>query len=343
MELIPSIANYFGVSIDELFGYRSDRAQRIDALTAQIYAMNAQNNGSDVNLSECLALARNAAAEFPGNDAILLCLASVLQNAGYVRHGEHHRTDEEGYDRCDAALNRTCTEWREAVVLYETLLKRMEEGDARRRAVRELLQLYRNLGESEKALALLDSTATLADSRELLKTRALDGKAGAQACGEALLQTSRIAAELTVQAVLAQENTLTAQEKAQSLDGAARLFEAVCPDGNCGPHHAFLARVATLQSFYLWSAGEQDDAFSALEQANLHFHRYRSVCASENAAYTAPLLRLVTPNLPASTTPPSAMSLAEDWPWWCVPGRARVRAEMQADPRWDAWLTALQS
>lgn len=34
--LIPSIANYFAVSIDELFGYCDERSRRIDALEAQI-------------------------------------------------------------------------------------------------------------------------------------------------------------------------------------------------------------------------------------------------------------------------------------------------------------------
>lgn len=32
MELIPSIANYFGITIDELFGYRNDRENKIDAI-----------------------------------------------------------------------------------------------------------------------------------------------------------------------------------------------------------------------------------------------------------------------------------------------------------------------
>ena len=36
MELIPSIANYFGITIDELFGYQNDRAQRIDAIVKKI-------------------------------------------------------------------------------------------------------------------------------------------------------------------------------------------------------------------------------------------------------------------------------------------------------------------
>ena len=36
MEMIPSIANYFGVTIDELFGYQNDRENRIDMIISQV-------------------------------------------------------------------------------------------------------------------------------------------------------------------------------------------------------------------------------------------------------------------------------------------------------------------
>ena len=36
MNLIPSIANYFDITIDELFGYTNQREQRIDELAAKI-------------------------------------------------------------------------------------------------------------------------------------------------------------------------------------------------------------------------------------------------------------------------------------------------------------------
>lgn len=32
MEMIPAIANYFGITIDELFGYESDRAQQSESV-----------------------------------------------------------------------------------------------------------------------------------------------------------------------------------------------------------------------------------------------------------------------------------------------------------------------
>ncbi|MBQ5834382.1 MAG: helix-turn-helix transcriptional regulator, partial [Clostridia bacterium] len=45
MEMIPAIANYFGVTIDELFGYENNRDKKIDALVKQIKEMNSRNNG----------------------------------------------------------------------------------------------------------------------------------------------------------------------------------------------------------------------------------------------------------------------------------------------------------
>ena len=75
MEMIPSIAHHFGVSIDELFGYNNERSQKINMLVEKIENMNFQNNGVDINIGECISFARNALIEFPGNEKIMLCLA----------------------------------------------------------------------------------------------------------------------------------------------------------------------------------------------------------------------------------------------------------------------------
>ena len=65
MELIPSIANYFGVSIDELFGYENERAKKVDALAQHIRKKDLENNGVDVCVDECVCLAREGLVEFP--------------------------------------------------------------------------------------------------------------------------------------------------------------------------------------------------------------------------------------------------------------------------------------
>ena len=119
MELIPSIAHYFDISIDELFGYDNERTKAIDTLVSMINEMNFKNNGVDINIDECIAIARNAMIEYPGNEKIMLCLASVLFNAGYVRYGEYHLIDKEGYNIYDVERHRQYAEWKEAISLYE--------------------------------------------------------------------------------------------------------------------------------------------------------------------------------------------------------------------------------
>ncbi len=348
MEMLPSIANYFGVSIDELFGYNNDRAKKIDELVSKIEDMNFQNNGVDINMDECIALARNALIEFPGNERIMLCLASVLYNAGYVRYGEYHLSDEDGFDVYDVERHRTYDEWKEAISLYEKLLKTMEEGNLRHRAVRELTQLYLNVGEHTRALGMINTAPDIYGSREFLKPKATDGKERAKAYGEALLKTVQACSELMVSGVMAYESNMSPAHKVQSLRGAIDIFNIVCTDGNCGMHHSYIARVYTLLSLYLWLDGKKDEAFEALDDSLEHFKCFEKHCLADAVSYSAPLIRLVQHDVcqgkanDDSHPHTSCASLAEDWPWWCVPEYGIVKPEIQADPRWNEWVAKLQ-
>ena len=344
MEMIPSIANYFHISIDELFGYNNERSKKIDALVKKIDQMNFQNNGEDINIDACISLARNALIEFPGNEKIMLSLASVLYNAGYVRYGEHHLSDDEGYDILDVEKHRSYPEWKEAISLYEQLLKTTLNGEPRHRVIRELTQLYLNTGEHRRALELIESVPNIYGSREFLKTKATDGKQRAEAYGEGLLKTVRACSELIVSGVIVNNKNLSAAEKAQSLRSAIKIFNIVCTDGNCGLHHAYIARVYTLLSLYLWLDGKKDEAFTALDSALSHFKRFDESKAQRTGYYTAPLIQLVPYEDSAFDMPieTAHISLAEDWPWWCVPEYKIVKPEIQADPRWNEWVSKLQ-
>ena len=59
-------------------------------------------------MEECIHLAREGLLEFPNNETLLFCLASVLLNAGYVRYGEHHLTDEEKQDALNQMWRNGC-------------------------------------------------------------------------------------------------------------------------------------------------------------------------------------------------------------------------------------------
>lgn len=341
MNLIPSIANYFDVTIDALFGYTDARTNRIDEFVTQIYDMKWQNNGVDHNITECIAFARSANAEFPGNDKLMLALASVLYTAGYVRYGECHLIDEEGYSVYDTQKHKGYAEWREAIPLYEKALETLPNGALRDRAMEELSQLYVNIGLYEKAQILVESAPKMWNSRELLRPYACDGKRQAEAFGEALLHTVNSCAALMIHCTMAYQNHMSPAEKAQSVQSAISLFALVCPDGNYGEYHCFISHLYLYLSLYLWLDGKQDRSFEALDQALVQFRMFEKIFRDPNTVYTAPLVQLV--NIDLSSYKPfaadlTAADLPNDWPWWSVPEMDQVKAEMQADPRWNDWV-----
>lgn len=338
MELIPSLANCFGVSIDELFGYDNERTKRVEALARRIDDMNRQNNGADVSMDECIALAREALIEFPGNQRLTLALAEALFNAGYVRRGEHHVVGADGFSRYDTDRHRTYPEWREAMKLYERLLPSLPEGEMRQRAVVSLVQLYKNLGEGEKALALAEAAPEMAGSRPFLRIKAFDGPEAVAACQEALLETVGQSADLTVKIVLS-DTTLPPRTAARLLENAAGLFDLVCTDGWYGRHEGLIACLHLLRSYYLWLSDARDEAFDALDAALAAARRLDGLGESGREYYAAPLLRLVRTG--AEKVPPDSAfcrELPELWPWWDVPRGDAVKAQMEADPRWSAWV-----
>ena len=257
-------------------------------------------------------------------------------------------SDDEGYDILDVERHRTYSEWKEAISLYEKLLKTMENGEPRHRVIRELTQLYLNTGEHTRALEVIESAPNIYGTREILKAKAVDGKKRAEACGEALLKMVRACSELMVSGVITNEKNISAAEKVQSLRGAIEIFNTVCTDGNYGSHHSYIARVYTLLSLYLWLDGKKDETFTALDAALSHFKLFDESHTKEKGYYTAPLINFVQYELwkndpdfdmPIET---SHMSLADDWPWWCVSECDVVKTEIQADPRWNEWVSKLQ-
>ena len=336
MELIPSIANLFGVSIDELFGYDNLRSKKIDALYDRILDMNSRNNGADFDIDDCIDLARASLIEFPGNAKLCCALASVLYNAGYVRHGEFHLIGKDGFAVYDVELHKTYKEWQEAIKLYEKILPELEDGEMKQHAVIELAQLYNNTGEHEKALALALSAPEIEAARPFLKIKAFDGAHAVTAKSEALIETVRCSAELIVGIVLS-DQTFPKQTAAKMLNNASDMIALICTDGNCGRLNGFLACIHMLRSYYHMLADEDNDAFSALDSALIYAKESDRLSKNGMIQYTSPLLHRVK-----VLTEPYASAFAKElpelWPWWDVPEKERVKAQLCADPRWDSWV-----
>ena len=333
MELVPQIANVFSISIDELFGYKKTNENKIGTLVEKINEMNRQNNGEDVCLDQCIALARESLIEFPENEKLMLALASVLYNAGYVRYGEHHLVGEDGYSLYDVELHETYAEWQEAVKIYEKLLVTMTDEQMRQKAMTELAQLYANLGKHEKAMQLAESAPELYASKTFLRIRAFDGKEAVAATEEALVEVLRTSAEL-IESIVLTDCSLPPKTASEMLECAISILRLVCMDGNFGRLYGFVSCLSMLRSYYLWLADEHDAAFKALD--------YALECAlssdrQTDEYYTSPLLRHVKIEAEESERH-FAAELPDVWPWWSVPEYDLVKSEMQADVRWHTWV-----
>ena len=123
MEMIPAIANYFGVTIDQLFGYENAREKKVAAILAQVASYDIKHSGDDVWVEECLALLRDGLAEFPGNEVLTLALADTLWEAGWRRHHGWLSYDEEGFIRHHYDTHKKNPFWAECIKVCEHLVE----------------------------------------------------------------------------------------------------------------------------------------------------------------------------------------------------------------------------
>lgn len=338
LELLPPIANYFGVTIDELFGCESDREAKIGAIIAEASSLAKYDNGIDVNIEKRLTLLRNGLVEFPKNERLMYELASTLSNAGWVRLGE--RIEYIGGFLVHSVNNRDNEYWKEAIKLYEALLSETKDPQLISDATYELILLYNNMGQSEKGLALAEKAPPLHYSREMLMEAASDGAERHEYLGRALLRLSDLVAETTIQLLMSKESNFDGELALKTVSGIISLFDTLIDDGNFGPYHARICDLYMYLSEHQWRAGFHDKAFESLDKALEHSKAIDRLSAEpeEDPKYTSQLLKGVSMEKERWADRPSFTSrMPEDFPMWMKPDFEEVKSEMTKDPRWDDW------
>lgn len=340
MELMPSIANYFGVTIDELFGYHSDRDKKIEAIINKIDAFGIKCRNDDEWVDECLFILREGLAEFPRNEKLLIILADTLMEAGWRRHKEWVYYDDEGYMQHAYDKNKKNVYWTEAVKICENLAGTASDNTIANKAISILVILHRNFGEYEKAVAYANRMPEFCNSREILLCAAADGKAEAKYVGDALL---KMAGRFSDQLVYGLVNNLHHYESdmpIEKIKGAIGIYHLICDDGNFGEYNGHLTELYLYLSRIQWERGYRDDAFISLDKALEHAKALDALFDGEEHYFTAPLVSFVK----CDTSYPrhTAKHLPESWPMWCNPDYTQVEQEIKADPRWDAWVDKTQ-
>ena len=298
MEMIPAIANYFHISIDELFGYHDDREEKIKnilenaakILTKQGFTMYPGSLSEDVG--ECINMLRTASEEFPNEPKILLKLAQALHMWGWHKYGaKAHAVNSFGMMEENVEYNSTNVYWQEAVRIYEKLLKCNPSSEDRKTAICALTPLYCRMGEYEKAKALANGQNALVICKEVLLPQATNGEERARYESErilSLLANLRVA----ISASVAIRPAVSSSEYGrQILLSVVNLFEMIFIDGRFGAWHQNIGDLyLTLAQYESTHDGSIEQALNYFDKGFDHCKEYARIYNEGEYRYSAPLV-----------------------------------------------------
>ena len=298
MEMIPAIANYFHVSIDELFGYHDNREEKIKAILEEAtkilvkQGLTMYQGSLSEDVLECIEMLRSASEEFPNEPKILLKLAQALHMWGWHKYGARAiRRDSSGVLENDVEYNAQNVYWQEAVRAYERLLKCDPSAEDREVAICQVTPLYCRMGEYEKAKALANEQNALSICKEMLLPEATDGEERARYQGECILALLS-GLGLVISTSVARRPAVSSSEYGrQLLLSVVDFYEKIFADGRCGAWHP------TIGGMYLELAKYENDNGGSMERALCyfdkgfdHFKEYMRICNEDEYRYSAPLV-----------------------------------------------------
>ncbi len=155
IELLPLIANFFNISIDELLCYDAMKNQeKIDMIIKQA-GPERSKNWFDGTIIEML---RNAVQEFPNNYDLLYCLAKTLC---FTKKPEDEKQKN----------------LRESISICTRILSDCTDDNQRFRSLQVLARAYKDTGEKEKAVETANRLPLARDSRDMVLPEILEGEA----------------------------------------------------------------------------------------------------------------------------------------------------------------------
>ncbi len=335
MELIPSLANYFGVTLDELFGFESKKEKAIDDILAKIET-EAQRACSDNEwVDDGILQLREGLAQFPGDERLLMKLADLLWRAGYCHRVYKAIMDDEGYFHHDMMDDNQDPYGAESIRICENLAETAKDKEIVYAANHLLICLYRDRGAVDSAIACAERMPYMYRCRELTLCDACDGKKAAKYTGEALLTMAGNFANRTLNALTRNAFDFNSDWCLEKIRGVIALFDLLCEDGNYGEYYGNLIELHLVLSYVQWLRGYGDDAFVSLDRAYEYAKTYESLCDGTERHYTAMLLKNVKYLIPEMPGELRAEVLPMRWPVW-GPGYEEIET-IKSDPRFIAW------
>ena len=265
IEYIIPIANFFNVTIDQLFGHdRSESENKINEYCAKLDEMH--RNWADVNTR--IDLARQALAEFPAEEKLLVRLATALWE----------KWSDDASDECFLFVDgktvynfdkvRATEGWEEPAQIMEKLLATSIDDKIRSECRDILIRLYGNIGEKEKVYKLAEYCP---DCKAANLFAAFNGiyEKEARENSQILLQDALLKLRVHLPR---QTKDLTL--KAKTIEKTIELHKFVFDDGNYAFLHVKMEHLYIDYADVLLQQERFDEVFSALENACDHAKKF---------------------------------------------------------------------
>lgn len=242
--LLPKIAFYFDVTVDELLSVDRIRVEEVISKYVEksnIYKQNGENTKN-------LELWENAYKEFPNDCRVIKGLMSAINR--------------------DAIFPCPKDKAEQIIALGKELLERSIDASQREAAIRELCYAYDSIGDKEKALYYADMAGNFYVTRKDLRAHILDGEEGVKACQDYIMSAvgmiSSMASSMVLKTNFSHEDVIGIYRFSND------IIKLLLSDGNVG------FKSIDISSNCFWIANEyaimqdKENTLSELEECVKH-------------------------------------------------------------------------
>ena len=308
MELIPAIANYFNVSIDELFGYSKDRQEKLkNILNEAEIALNSQED-----MTECIRMLRSAEEEFPSEPQVLVKLGYALNIQGWKKYGARsYTTTDSDYAYEDTEYNSNNVYWQEELRVFEKALGMDISPEDRDAVTMMMITGYAKMGYHDKAKALASGQNSIVMCREIAMPKATEAEERDKYQGEAIISLLNELNNVLANSVCTKISLFTTAEGIKLLMDLARLYESVFSDGRCGVAHSHIGRLYLYAAVFDARQNHTETALEYFKKGFEHIKLYQSIRCTGEYQYSSPIVAKVT--VPSEKFPSLSQTFWKGW------------------------------
>jgi len=237
LEILPSLANYFNVTTDELLGVDLlSKQERIDEIRNQV-----QENFQKGLIDENIAILRTAVNEFPNDYGLLSDLAFFLHVKG---------------------------EYKEAISLYERIWADCPDNKIRYNSIQFLAYAYKAVGDMDKALEFAEELPHITHNE--LIGQLLDGNEKVKHLQSNFMQDCETLARNITSYAFVKYNggkEISASKRIEALKKAMIVYETIFENKDYGFYNERLHELCLQMATQYMVFNDVENALNSLEKA----------------------------------------------------------------------------